>query len=333
MQSLQEAVGKAGDTLKLQGVCSGIPDDSPTSDTKENGLYIDHSLTLEGDNSGAYLITQPSKDGSGKAGPSNVVAVGDDQSVDPISVAFAGNLTMNGWTKDSHIDPVAAGGVMYVSKNANVTIHDRVTLDGGYANQGGSIYNNAGTIDSWGTIKSGYAVETTPHENGQGGGIFSISKDSHHHAQVNLHGTAQITGNEARYGGGIFEDGGGYVTLNGHATITGNKASDNGGGIFEDGGGHVTLRDNSTIMRNNAAKEGGGIFSTGGGRVTINPVKDSEGPQITGNTAIKDGGGIYLDSTSDGFYLGDTQMHHQVEEVHGNSTYVAGTNNIRFPKP
>ena len=125
---------------------------------------------------------------------------------------------------------------MYVDSDSTVTIGTNVTLTGGYANNGGSIYNN-GTLDLKGNVVDGYAAKTgadpVAEVNGHGGGIFNAGT-------VNLNG-GYISGDIAEFsGGGIFNDGtvnlnGGYITsntlggiLNAGGTVTGNF---NGNGL------------------------------------------------------------------------------------------------------
>jgi hypothetical protein len=86
-------------------------------------------------------------------------------------------------------------------------------------------------------------------------------------------------------GGGILNDQGGTVTLNG-STITGNRTSFLGGGIFNSG--TVTLND-STVSNNGARNGGGGISNRAGSTVTLNGSSS-----ITRNTAFL-GGGIFND--------------------------------------
>ena len=88
-------------------------------------------------------------------------------------------------------------------------------------------------------------------------------------------------------GGGIFNAGGGVLTVN-QSTISGNSAEDqgDGGGIFNAGGGVLTVN-NTTISGNSATTQGGGLFNASGGELTVNNTT------IWGNSATTQGGGLF----------------------------------------
>jgi hypothetical protein len=220
--SLQQAVNNSGSgaTLTLKGVCSGNPEGSADYGL---GLIEKRAITIKGESSPGHsraaLITQINTSDQ----LSRVVGVGPDA-----TVTFEGALDINGFQKGTTdeqgktLDPVGQGGVMYVNSGATVTIGENVKLDGGYAKDGGSIYN-LGTLNLKGTVTNGYAT--------WGGGI-----ENYHTLTLN---GGSITGNKAEhFGGGI--DNSGTLTLNG-GSITGNEAT-YGGGIANDksGGGTVT---------------------------------------------------------------------------------------------
>ena len=105
-------------------------------------------------------------------------------------------------------------------------------------------------------------------------------------------GLAGITGGEA--GGGIRDQGNANLTLI-DMVIRDNGATGDGGGIAMEnphGSTPWTLTvNNSTIAGNHAGDAGGGIDTDGKGIVNINL-----GSVITGNTAVNQGGGIWLDA-------------------------------------
>jgi hypothetical protein len=315
--SLQEAVNKAnpGDTLTLQGTCSGNPDAAGGS--ANSGLGIGKALTIKGEATNgnrAALITQ--KTGSGSL--SNVVGIGKG-----VNVTFTGALDINGFekgtTNDSQqeLSPVDAGGVMYVDEDADVTIGNDVKLTGGYAKNGGSIYNK-GAIDLSGTVTGGYATN--------GGSIYNLGT-------LDLKGT--VVNGYANQGGGIYNNDG-TVTLNG-GTISGNQAKFEGGGIYNNGG-TVTLN-GGTIGAdkkedaNRSVESGGGIYLRGGS-VDLN-----SGGTITGNHTGSFGGGICISSGTVSVN-GQEQEGSQLPQdgkivgfVFGNTAHGSGTgSNIHFPK-
>ena len=95
-------------------------------------------------------------------------------------------------------------------------------------------------------------------------------------------------------GGGIRDQGNQSLTLN-NMVVTGNSASADGGGIsMENAVGSTpwTLTINSsTISSNHAGDAGGGVEEDGTGVVNINA-----GTLITGNSAVNQGGGVWLDA-------------------------------------
>jgi nucleoside phosphorylase len=97
-----------------------------------------------------------------------------------------------------------------------------------------------------------------------------------------------ISGNNAYYGGGIFNKGTVCLDANTHVT---NNAAYNGGGIYNSGGaGAVALVNlNGCSIENNQATEfGAGIYSAG------NTLNVYSGTKISGNNSGNSGGGVYL---------------------------------------
>jgi hypothetical protein len=109
-------------------------------------------------------------------------------------------------------------------------------------------------------------------------------------------GLAQPGDGAAGSGGGIRAQGNASLTLT-NMVVTGNAASADGGGIaMENATGSTpwTLTvNNSTISNNHAGDAGGGIDTDGKGLVNINA-----GTVIKGNSAVNQGGGIWLDAIS-----------------------------------
>jgi predicted outer membrane repeat protein len=109
-------------------------------------------------------------------------------------------------------------------------------------------------------------------------------------------GVAQPGNAATGSGGGIRDQGNVSLTLT-NMTVTGNQASADGGGIaMENAAGSTTWTltvNSSTISNNNADGAGGGIETDGSGQVFINA-----GTQITGNRAVNQGAGVYLDAVA-----------------------------------
>jgi Chlamydia polymorphic membrane protein (Chlamydia_PMP) repeat len=99
-----------------------------------------------------------------------------------------------------------------------------------------------------------------------------------------------LTGNRAQWGGGIYNDTAGKLTLL-HSQITGNHAIEpvpgalgSGGGLYNYGG-FVDVRD-STISGNDSVTHGGGILNALSGHMSI------ARSTVSDNTALGNGGGI-----------------------------------------
>ena len=97
-----------------------------------------------------------------------------------------------------------------------------------------------------------------------------------------------VTGNKSQWGGGIYNDTTGELTLL-RSQVTGNHAIESdvlgsGGGLYN-WGGHINVLD-STISGNDSISHGGGIQNADGGHMSI------VGSTISDNTALANGGGI-----------------------------------------
>jgi len=110
---------------------------------------------------------------------------------------------------------------------------------------------------------------------------------------VNVYGTAIIRNNDAATGGAI----GGYgaVSIYGSAQIIGNSSTSNGGAIYISGG-NITLSGSAKISSNTSAVNGGGVYiaayNTDIATFTMN------GGEISNNSAISNGNGIFVNSGS-----------------------------------
>jgi hypothetical protein len=168
----------------------------------------------------------------------------------------------------------AASRVFHIAPNTKVTLHGLEIADG---NVTGSFPANAG------------------------GGIFSD------HADLTLD-RCTITGNSARFGGGIFSNssGGGRASLTvKSSTVRGNSASSgSGGGIFNGGGGgDAVLTMDTSVVSGNSAIFGGGIFNdgfSGSATATVNNSTVAKNFAILRNQGsfVAGGGGIYNNGDS-----------------------------------
>jgi hypothetical protein len=151
------------------------------------------------------------------------------------------------------------GGGIYVKNTVTMSL-DHVNVLNNTANtSGGGIWNEGSLTISNSTVSGNQA-------NGEGGGIRNAGTPV---ASLTITNST-ISNNTAEFGGGIHDstDGGVNLTITG-STISGNQAVDRPGGPvgdFGDGGGiHVNTDGGvnitkSTISGNTAARNGGGIY-------------------------------------------------------------------------
>jgi hypothetical protein len=122
-------------------------------------------------------------------------------------------------------------------------------------------------------------VAAGPGDSGLGGGILNLGRLS----TV----AAQVVGNTAGYGGGVF-DGGGNADL-GTTAVVGNRAVVDGGGVYQYGG--VLRVSGSSVDGNVAGRDGGGLAVVGG----MARLDDSTADD---NAAGGQGGGVRVENSS-----------------------------------
>ena len=165
---------------------------------------------------------------------------------------------------------------------------------------GGAVYIGAGGKF---TMTGGEISGNTATRNGGGVAVYN--------GAFTMSGDAKISNNIAKQdynavehlGGGVYVGASGKFTMSGDTVISGNLAHSGyadsnaqGGGVYVASGGTFTMNDNASIKSNtmkeqytNTAKSvrGGGVFV--GGTMNLG------GGSIEDNTAVYEGGGLYLD--------------------------------------
>ncbi|MBQ6267320.1 MAG: leucine-rich repeat protein [Clostridia bacterium] len=200
-----------------------------------------------------------------------------------IVIASGKNVTLDlcGHTLSRGLTAEKEGGcVIEVKSGGTLTVRDSDgsgagSITGGYAKNGGGIYNG-GTL----RIESGAVTENLASE--QGGGVYNS-------------GTLQMAGgaireNAGANGGGIYNAEGGTVTLSGTALISTNKTTKESGGNIADCG-MLTVADRAEISDGFAYTEGGGVW------IGANAVCTLTGGTITGNNADRSGSGVFAAGT------------------------------------
>ncbi len=166
---------------------------------------------------------------------------------------------------------------------------------------GGAVYvGSNGTF----TMTGGEITGNTATRNGGGvavnNGTFTMSGD----AKILNNSAKQDYNSIEHLGGGVYVGEKGTFTMSGNTSVEGNLAragyadsNAQGGGVYVASGGTFTMNDNASIKSNtmkeqytNTAKSvrGGGVFV--GGTLNLG------GGSIEDNTAVYEGGGLYLDT-------------------------------------
>ncbi len=209
--------------------------------------------------------------------------------------AAAGNHVTVSGNNASRVFNINSGKTVNIS---NLTISNGHAITGAlFANEGGGIYNDHGTLKLTNCVLSGNTADDS------GGGIFNNGFTS---------GTASTTiigctfsGNTAVNGGGLYNygDTGTATTSIINSTFTGNTATGVGGAIDNygagaTGNGTVDIV-NSTISGNNSNTNGGGVYNTNNASAA-NAATTLTNVTVTNNRADNDnngtgtGGGIFV---------------------------------------
>ncbi len=203
---------------------------------------------------------------------------------------------------------------------------------------GGAVYIGAGGKF---TMTGGEISGNTATRNGGGVAVYN--------GAFTMSGNAKISNNIAKQdynavehlGGGVYVGASGKFTMSGDTVISGNLAHSGyadsnaqGGGVYVASGGTFTMNDNASIKSNtmkeqytNTAKSvrGGGVFV--GGTLDLN------GGSIEDNTAVYEGGGLYLD-TKGTVNLGTgtiTVRNNTSEKTTGHNLYLPGAKKLIAP--
>ena len=203
---------------------------------------------------------------------------------------------------------------------------------------GGAVYIGAGGKF---TMTGGEISGNTATRNGGGVAVYN--------GAFTMSGNAKISNNIAKQdynavehlGGGVYVGASGKFTMSGDTVISGNLAHSGyadsnaqGGGVYVASGGTFTMNDNASIKSNtmkeqytNTAKSvrGGGVFV--GGTLNLG------GGSIEDNTAVYEGGGLYLD-TKGTVNLGTgtiTVRNNTSEKTTGHNLYLPGEKKLIAP--
>jgi hypothetical protein len=167
--------------------------------------------------------------------------------------------------------------VFEVAAKENLTLSG-LTIENGNANSsyGGGIDNRGSLTVSGCTLSGNRSIE--------GGGVFNYAG-----ATLTVSGCT-LSGNQAYEGGGVFNRGNATVsncTLSDNGARSGDMATGYGGGIYNDSVGVLTVS-GCTLSGNYAGSSGGGVYNAG--RLTaLNSI-------FSGNYDFPESGGNYPDN-------------------------------------
>lgn len=210
----------------------------------------------------------------------------------------AGNHVTVSANNASRVFAIQSGKTVSIS---NLTISNGHAIIGAlFANEGGGIYNDHGTLMLTNCVLSGNTADDS------GGGIFNNGFTSGS-ASTTVTGCT-FSGNTAVNGGGLYNYGDtGTATMNiSNSTFAGNTATGQGGAMDNFGNaasGVATLTIvNSTISGNNSNTDGGGIYSQNFNNTSPAVTTTLTNVTVTNNRADNNndntglGGGIFVSS-------------------------------------
>ena len=258
-------------------------------------------------------------------------------------VFMDGEISGNRSAHDERSSGTFNGGAVYVNggkfkMTGGVIKNNRAGVGNDVQGDGGAVYIGAGGKF---TMTGGEISGNTARRNG--GGVAVVN------GTFEMTGDAKISGNKAQMdyrhyehkGGGVFVGASGTFTMSGNASVEGNLVrngySDSvaqGAGVYVSEGGTFTMNDNASIKSNtmkeqytNTAKSvrGGGVFV--GGTLNLG------GGSIEDNTAVYEGGGLYLD-TKGTVNLGTgtiTVRNNTSEKTTGYNLYLPGEKKLTAP--
>ena len=197
-------------------------------------------------------------------------------------------------------------------------------LNGGEISGNNDVYNGAGVYVAGGMFNLNSGKINGNKAQAYGGGVYVAG------GTFNLNG-GEISSNEASFAGGMNYEGG-KVTINEGSTISGNTAT-RGAGIMVSGD-NITMSGGSITgnrTKGDKYKEGGGVYIvqyTKQGTGVITGVFTMTGGKITGNTADKYGGGVYIQDNGIFNVSCDANVSGNTVGNSANNVYLSDTNAV-----
>ncbi len=254
-----------------------------------------------------------------------------------------GEISGNRSAHDERSSGTFNGGAVYVNggkftMTGGVIKNNRAGVGDDVQGDGGAVYIGAGGKF---TMTGGEISGNTARRNG--GGVAVVN------GTFEMTGDAKISGNSAKMdyrhyehkGGGVFVGASGTFTMSGNASVEGNLVRNGyndsvaqGAGVYVSEGGTFTMSEKSSLKSNTMTSQyqsdaknlyGGGVFV--GGTMNLN------GGAIEDNTAVYEGGGLYVD-TKGTVNLGTgtiTVRNNTSEKTTGHNLYLPGEKKLIAP--
>ena len=202
---------------------------------------------------------------------------------------------------------------------------------------GGAVYIGAGGKF---TMTGGEISGNTATRNGGGVAVYN--------GAFTMSGNAKISNNIAKQdynavehlGGGVYVGASGKFTMSGDTVISGNLAHSGyadsnaqGGGVYVASGGTFTMNDNASIKSNTMKEQYTNTAKSVRGGVFVGGTLNLGGGAIEDNTAVYEGGGLYLD-TKGTVNLGTGTIivrNNSSEKTTGHNLYLPGAKKLIAP--
>lgn len=213
-------------------------------------------------------------------GNGGTITGGEESEGGGVYVSGGGEFTMNGGTISGNVASHQGGGV-FVSSGGTFTMSGG-TISGNTATGSGETHGGGGVYTAGAfTMNGNSKISDNTADSSFGGGVL-VSKTT---AEFTLE-NGTISGNNAKYGGGVHISSSGRVTMNGGKIGGGNTASGGAGVCLGAGNGTFTMT-NGTIT-NNTSNYGGGIQMNGGTMTFDGPVtiKDNHNTKGTSDSNV-----------------------------------------------
>ena len=308
--------GSGADTVILEsdGLYMLTDDDNSFGGLGDNGLPpITSTMTISGNGASILRSSNAPKfrilfiDGSGNLSLAGVTIGQGSAGAGGAIFNESGRLTLLGSRVVSNTAKYSGGGIYSGGVGASLVMKDQSLLAGNVAEYGGGLFNAAAA-----SIEGSRVVSNTAEKSG--GGIYSSAS-----ASLVVKNQSQLAGNEADYGGGIFNAADAMLA---GSQILSNTASSSGGGIFNEGPTGLLTVTAQSLIAGNAAISTPGKDTFGGGISNFQATATITDSILSSNSA-KYGGG--LDNYQGQVLVTDSSLLSNTATVAGGGVYNIGT--------